>query len=173
MLCKHIENSDDKNTFYSSYKKFWVVQNSFPIIEKLNTINTRNRAKTNSTYDFCTLHTTIPHNLLIKVLSGIIHFVFKSKVRTKSGFSATSIYWTSKGLSKRYLTEESLIEAITFLIKNCYFTIGNMVFKQDIGIPMGTDPAPFWAIFWSLSMFKMLFLKSQLQLINTMLLVDS
>ena len=86
MLCKHIENFDDKNTFYSSYKKFWVVQNSFPIIEKLNTINTRNRAKTNSTYDFCTLHTTIPHNLLIKVLSGIIHLFLNRKFALKVDF---------------------------------------------------------------------------------------
>ena len=41
--------------------------------------------------------------------------------------------------------QRSLIEAVSFLIKNCYFTIGNIVFKQDIGIPMGIDPAPFWA----------------------------
>ena len=38
---------------------------------------------------------------------------------------------------------ENLIEAITFFMKNCYFTIGNMVFKQDIGIAMGIDPIPF------------------------------
>ena len=173
MLFKDVENFDDKNTFYSSYKNLCVVENSFPIIEKLNIINTRKRAKTNSTYVFSTLHTTIPHNLLIKVLSEIIHLVFKSKLCTKIGFSATSIYWTSKGLSKRYFTEKSVIEAIRFLIKNCCFTIGNMVFKQDIGIPMGIEPAPSWAIFWSQSMFKILFLKSQIELINTLLLVDS
>ena len=27
----------------------------------------------------------------------------------------------------------------------CYFTVGNDVFIQTIGIPMGIDPAPFWA----------------------------
>ena len=62
-----------------------------------------------------------------------------------------------------------------FLIKNCYFTIGNILFKQDIGIPMGIDSPPFWAIcflFFSLTMFKLLFLKKQLELINTMLLDD-
>ena len=32
------------------------------------------------------------------------------------------------------------MEAVTFLIKNCYYTIGNMVFKQDIRIPMGINP---------------------------------
>ena len=31
-----------------------------------------------------------------------------------------------------------------YLITKCYFTVGNQVYKQDIGIPMGIDPAPFW-----------------------------
>ena len=52
-----------------------------------------------------------------------------------------------------------------------------MVFKQDIGIPMGIDPPPFWANLFlysfSPSMFRLLFLKKQLELIDTMLLVDS
>ena len=137
MLFKHVEN------FHNKRKEFWDVQNSFPIIEKVNII--RKRTRKTSTYDFSTLYTTIPHNLLIKVLLEIMHFVFRSKVYSKIEFLATSIYWTSKDLSKRYFTEKNLIEAITFLIKNCYFTIGNMVFKQDIGIPMGTDPTLFWA----------------------------
>ena len=34
--------------------------------------------------------------------------------------------------------------ANTFLMKNYYFTIANMVFKQDIGIPMGAGSIPFW-----------------------------
>lgn len=98
-----------------------------------------------SNYDFSTLYTTLIHNLLIKGFSEIIHFVFKSKIRSKIGFSSTSIYWTFKGLGKRYFTAKTLIEPITFLIKNYYFTIANMVFNQDTGIPMGTDSVPFWA----------------------------
>ena len=79
---------------------------------------------------------------IIKALSDIINFVFKLKVCSKARFSATSIYWTSKGLDKTSL-RKNLIEAIIFLIKSCYFTIRNTIFKQDIGIPMSTDPAPF------------------------------
>ena len=102
MIFKHVDNFHNKSTFYSSYKKFWVVENSSSIIEKLNIINTRKRAKKISTYDFSTLHTTVPHNLIIKVVSEKIHFVFESKVRSEIGFSATSIYWTSKGVGKKY-----------------------------------------------------------------------
>ena len=51
-----------------------------------------------------------------------------------------------------------------FLIKKCYFTIGNMVFKQDIEIPMGIDPLSVdkCFFFFSLSMFKLFISKKQL-----------
>ena len=48
-------------------------------------------------------------------------------------------------LMKKILHKTSLIDAISFLITKCYFNIGNLVFKQEIGIPMGADPAPYWA----------------------------
>ena len=113
------------------------------------------------------MYSTAPHNLLLKVISETKHFVcFKSKVCSKIGFSETSIFSTSKDLG--------LTEAITFLIKNSYFTIGNMVFNQDFGIPMGIVPAPFWAnLFLYFLSLSILFLKNQLELINTTLLVNS
>ena len=49
-------------------------------------------AKKISTYDFSTLCTTILHNVLIKDLSEVIYFVFKSNVCSKIGFPAASIY---------------------------------------------------------------------------------
>ena len=33
--------------------------------------------------------------------------------------------------------------AINHLITNCYFSVGNIAMRQNIGIPMGIDPAPF------------------------------
>ena len=45
MLFKDVENVHKKSTFYSSYKKFWVKENYFPIIEKLDIIMTRKRVK--------------------------------------------------------------------------------------------------------------------------------
>ena len=140
-----MESFHKKSYFYSNFQKFWVVQNSFPIVEQLDKINTKKNAKRISTFDFSTLYTTIPHDMLIDVLSHIIEFVFKSSQRNKIGFSPNSVYWTSRGKDKRFFTKNSLIETVAFLIKNCYFTVGNQVFRQAIGIPMGIDPAPFWA----------------------------
>ena len=43
------------------------------------------------------------------------------------------------------LTKEQLMKHITFLIDNIYITVGKHIFRQIIGIPMGTDCAPFLA----------------------------
>ena len=166
MLYKHVEGFNNKSHFYSSFKKFWVVQNSFPIIKQLDSVNAKHNAKRISTFDFSTLYTTIPHCLLIDVLSEIIEFVFKSSHRNRIGFSPTSVYWTSKGKDKRFFTKTSLIEAVTFLIMQCYFTVGNLVLKQDIGIPMGIDPAPFWANLF-LYFFESKFVQSLISLGST------
>ena len=40
---------------------------------------------------------------------------------------------------------DSLEKAVEYLIRNCYFSIGDEVFHQIIGIPMGSDPAPSFA----------------------------
>ena len=145
VLYKHVESFHKKSRFFSGYNKFWVVQNSSPIIHHLNRINAKKKAKRISTFDFSTLYTTIPHDLLIEVLSKIISFVFDSSCRNKLGFSKKSVYWTSKGKDNRVFTRDSLIECVSFLIQNCFFKVGNQILKQDIGIPMGIDPAPFWA----------------------------
>ena len=78
MIFAHVRSFNNKSRFYSGFNKFWVVENSFPVIEKLNHINVKNNAKSISTFDFSTLYTKLPHKLLIEVLGNIIDFVFKS-----------------------------------------------------------------------------------------------
>ena len=41
--------------------------------------------------------------------------------------------------------KQTLIDTISFLIPKFYFTIGNLMLKQEIGILMGLGPAPYWA----------------------------
>ena len=164
MLFKNVENFYNISTFYSSCKNFWVVENSLPIIEKVNLINIKIRAKRFLAMIFVLC---IPQHLIICYLNLFqkqnILFVSNRKFVVKL---ETSIFSTSKDLG--------LIEAITFLIKNSYFTIGNMVFNQDFEIPMGIVPAPFWTnLFLYFLSLSILFLKNQLELINTTLLVNS
>ena len=59
---------------------------TFPIVTKVNKINTKIKTKSFSTFDFTILYTTIHHNLLNKVLSEAINFVFKSKTQSRISF---------------------------------------------------------------------------------------
>ena len=74
-----------------------------------------------------------------------------SKAYEGPGETYISVYSTSasfvnkhKKATKAY-TNDQLIEMINYLIDNCYVTCGDSLFRQKIGIPMGTDCAPFLA----------------------------
>ena len=87
MILNTVERFHTQSFFHSGCEKFWVVQNSFPIATKLNQINVKKKAKSISAFEFSILSTSIPHKLLLKVLSEVINFVFKSKVRKRTGLS--------------------------------------------------------------------------------------
>ena len=145
VIYQHVESFHKKSRFFSGFSKFWVVENSSPVLEHLNRINAKRKAKRISTFDFATLYTTFLHDLLVDVLTSIINFVFDGSCRNRLGFSACTEYWTTTGKDDRFFTNTSLADCVAFLIKNCYFKVGNKILRQNIGIPMGIDPAPFWA----------------------------
>ncbi len=42
-------------------------------------------------------------------------------------------------------SKEDIFKMLDFIIDGSYLAVGNFVFRQQVGIPMGTDPAPFMA----------------------------
>ena len=63
-------------------------------------------------------------------------------------FRGRVLYWSdilSKVRSRYSLTEEKLMELVEYLIDNVFVSVGNRVYKQCVGIPMGTDCAPLFA----------------------------
>ena len=145
LLYKSVEKYHHKSKFYSGVNSFWVIQNSKPVIDNLNKLSNRKRAKSVSTYDFSTLYTNIPHDKLIETLNSVIDFSFKGRIQEKISVNSYGIANWCKS-SKHFVFDiKSLKKAVEYLIKNCYFAIGDQVFQQIIGIPMGSDPAPFFA----------------------------
>ena len=121
-------------------------ENVEPIIDLLKNVNRGGQATSISTYDFSTLYTKIPHRDLIAKLNSIIDFVFEGGGRniirvSKSGRA----YWGARSTKYSCFSKHTLKLAVQYLIENCHFTVGNCVLRQCIGIPMGIDPAPFWA----------------------------
>ena len=118
MIFNTLESAHKKVLFYLGCKKFWVVQNSFSIATMINV-----KKKSISAFECSTFYTTTLDKLLIKMLSEVISFVFKSKVSQCIGFSKTSFYWTSMGVRRRYFTKQALVNAISFLINKRFVTL--------------------------------------------------
>ena len=74
LIFKQTRNFHRKSTFHSRYNKFWVVDKTQPVINKLNRVNGRNKARDISTFDFTILYTKIGHIDLIIVLNKVIAF---------------------------------------------------------------------------------------------------
>ena len=146
LMYSQIENFHKKSKFLSNYNKFWVLQNPDPVISSIKKINRKKSAKSIATYDFSTLYTKLPHEKLVKELLKLIDFCFdggnKKYIKINNWGRA---YWSKKTKDSIGFTKNSLKVAVKHLIENCYFTVGNTVLRQAIGIPMGIDPAPFWA----------------------------
>ena len=153
-IFKHIFNQvrtfHKKSYFYKNYNRFWVISNSSPVIEKLTRINEKKNAKDISTYDFSTLYTKLEHDDLIHNLNEIVDFAFKGgkkKGQNRKYITVTkfSTFWSKKKKGTNSFTKQQVKLLVSHLIKETYFQVGNLLFKQCIGIPMGIDPAPFWA----------------------------
>ena len=74
------------------------------------------------------------------------------------GIKGKHAFWSPNNSNTNF-SKVDIKLAIKHLIRNCYFTVGNNVFIQTIGIPMGIDPAPFWANLY-LYKFEYRFMKS-------------
>ena len=150
-IFNQVHNFHQKSTFYKNYNRFWVIENSSPVIEKLTKINSRKKAKDISTYDFSTLYTKLQHDGLINNLNDIVDFAFRGGNEKKDGNRKyltvinSSTFWSKKKHGKNSFTKQQIKLLVSHLIKETYFQVGNLLFKQCIGIPMGIDPAPFWA----------------------------
>ena len=73
MILNTVESFLNKSFFYSGCNKLWVVQNSFPILNKLNKVNVKERAKSVSTFYFSTLYVAIPSSSKYFQKLSILH----------------------------------------------------------------------------------------------------
>ena len=144
---KQIDTYYKKAHYYSGIKSYWIVQNRDPVLQAVKKSGIRRSAKCISSFDFSTLYTKIPHDKLLLVLNGIIDFAFKGGTRNRISISKSgSANWVHKDIpSLRIYTKDSVIRAVSYLVKNSYFRLGDKLYRQDIGIPMGSDPAPAFA----------------------------
>ena len=143
---RQIQTYNDKCRFSTGINIFWVAQNNKQVIGAMNGLNKRRKATSVSTFDFSTLCTKLPHNKLLMVLNSVIDFCFdggESRYITVNNYGA---FWV-KNIKDNVicLNKQQIKDAVAYLLFTCYFTVGSKIFCQIIGIPTGSDPAPFFA----------------------------
>ena len=95
----------------SGKNMFWPIKNSGEVLCKLKYIGYQ--ATSLSTYDFSTLYTTLPHNLIKEKLLDLIKRTFK-----KRKVSYTLLVM----IRKRFSLRQTIIEEITFGLVRMYVT---------------------------------------------------
>ena len=100
------------------------------------------------TYDFSTLYTSIPHEKLKEQIKLLIQKAFHGMNKKFIKITTYKAYWSNKktvSSTASSIDEHSLTLLIDWLIDNTYVEVGNIILRQTIGIPMGTDCAPYLA----------------------------
>ena len=134
----------------------WILKNSTDLLSSLAYLGVR-KATSIETFHFSTLHTFIPHDLLKSRMNVIINNAFKHKN------GATRYTHIKVGINKSYFindplngdnkyTASDICKMIEFLVDNIYARFGRQLFRQMVGIPMGTNCAYYWLTCFSIPM---------------------
>ena len=127
----------------------WILKNSTNLLSSLGHLGVH-RATSIQTFGFSTLYTSIPHDLLKSRMNNIINSAFKHTN------GATRYSHIKVGRNKNYFTSDPLngenkytasdtCKMIELLVDNVYVRFGEQLFRQMVGIPMGTNCAPLLA----------------------------
>ena len=132
--CEKVYERSGKNLF-------WSIKNSGEVLNKLKSRGFR--ATSLSTYDFSTLYTTLSHNLIKEKLINLIEWTFKREGSPCIACNERQAFFTSED-TKRYKlwSCQNVCEALIYLLDNIYIRFGTKLYRQIVGIPMGTNCAP-------------------------------
>ena len=125
---------------------FWIIDNSMEVLDRLRNINRTSRAKSFDSFDFSTLYANIPHEALKTNIRNLITEAFKVRGSKylivsrdgKAHWSLEPSLW-SACVS---VDNSKLVEWTNYLIDSVYIKVGRKVYRQTVGIPMGTDCVP-------------------------------
>ena len=132
--CTTVNERNGKNLF-------WSIKNSGAILDKLKSRGFL--AFGLSTYDFSTLYTTLPHNLIKENLTELIEQTFNREGSLYLACNDKNAFFTSKQ-PKRYKlwSCQKMCDAFHYLLDNIFIRFGSKLYRQIVGIPMGTNCAP-------------------------------
>ena len=132
--CEKVYERSGKNLF-------WSIKNSGEVLNKLK--SRWFRATSLSTYDFSTFYTTLPHNLIKEKLINLIEWTFKREGSPYIACNERQAFFTSEDTRRYKLWScQNVCEALIYLLDIIYIRFGTKLYRQIVGIPMGTNCTP-------------------------------
>ena len=121
---KHVIKYCEKVYERSGKNLFWSIKNSCEVLKKLKARGFR--ASSLFTYNFSTLYTTLPHNLIKDKLVDLIERTFHRKCSLSIACNDKNVFFTSDAVRNYNLWYcQKVCEALTFLLDNIYIRFGS------------------------------------------------
>ena len=144
--CEKVYERSGKNLF-------WSIKTSGEVLNKLKSREIR--ATSLPAYDFSTLYTTLPHNLIKEKLINLIEWTFKREGSPYITRNERQAFFTSEDTKRyKFWSCQNVCEALIYLLDNIYIRFGTKLYRQSkkisndqeiVSIPMGTNCAPLLA----------------------------
>ena len=143
---KHFKNYCKVKQKRTGISYYWSIDNSHEFIKNIADIKTAHSIKT---YDFSTLYTNLPLDVIYDSLRSLIikMFVNSKSVAIMVNSNSKTAFWSngSNYAGYREYTIDKLLEALELILFNTYIQFNGSIFKQILGIPMGGNASPFIA----------------------------
>ena len=95
------------------------------------------------TYDFSTLYTTLPHNLIKGKLTELVEQIFNREGSLYLACIDKNAFFTSEQPKRYQLWScQKICYALHYLLDNIFIRFGSKLYRQIVGIPRGTNCAP-------------------------------
>ena len=160
----HFKNYCTKIMERTGQQTYCSILNSTEVCDWI--ICNQNRIQSIYTADFSTLYTTLPHHIVKNAMINLIMLCFKNAGKkfitiTGNGNRRICKYTNVPCADTKVMTlrPEEVLTLVEFIIDENYINIGNNVFRQKCGIPMGGNSSPLLADM-CLSWYEYIYLKS-------------
>ena len=141
-------------TIHTEVDNMWIIKNSINLLSSSSHLGVH-RATSIQTFDFSTLYTSIPHDLLESRMNSIINNVFKHKIgatrythitvgRNKSFFTSDPLNSDSK------YTANDICKMIEFLVDDIYVRFGGQLFRQTMAFLWERTVPHYWLTCFSI-----------------------
>ena len=137
----------------NSKDKFIIFSDSMSVLQALNHTSSKNPQIQKLFYKIYLL--TLPHNLIKEKLLDLIEWTFKRALKNYGSLylacNDRKAFFTSSDQSRYTLwscqnvcdaLSQNVCDALSYLLDNIYIRFGTKLYRQIVGIPMGTNCAP-------------------------------